>query len=37
MSKAAYEELKAQHNNFEKEKDREILEHDLEAIGIFGL
>jgi P-type E1-E2 ATPase len=37
MSMAAYEELKAQHNNFEKEKDREILEHDLEAIGIFGL
>jgi len=37
MSTDEYENLKAQHNNFEKEADREILEHDLEAIGIFGL
>jgi len=37
MTMAAYEELKAANNDFVAEKDREILETDLEAIGIFGL
>lgn len=32
-----YETLKAGNNDFEKEADRECLETDLEAIGIFGL
>ena len=29
--------MKASNNNFEKEKDREILEQDLIAICVFGL
>ena len=37
MSMAEYEQLQASNNNFEKEGDREILENDLIAIGIFGL
>jgi len=32
-----FENIKASHNNFEKEKDREVLEQDLIAIGVFGL
>jgi len=32
-----YEAIKADNNNFEKESDREVLEQNLEAIGIFGL
>jgi magnesium-transporting ATPase (P-type) len=37
MSLDDYEQLKASNNDFEKEADRECLETDLEAIGIFGL
>jgi len=38
MSMEEYEELKASHNDFEKEADRECLEEGgLEAIGIWGL
>lgn len=37
MSMGDYESLKAANGDFEKEADREILEKDLEAIGIFGL
>jgi magnesium-transporting ATPase (P-type) len=37
MSMDEFQELKARHNNFEKEKDREVLEKDLVAVGIFGL
>jgi Ca2+ transporting ATPase len=37
MSMDAYNAIKAAHNNFEKEKDREVLEQGLVAIGIFGL
>jgi len=32
-----YEELKASNNNFEKEADREVLETDLTAVGIWGI
>jgi len=37
MSMYDYNLLKSSHNDFEKEKDRECLEQDLTAIGIFGL
>jgi len=37
MTWDAYNTLKAANNDFEKEKDRECLEVDLEAIGIWGL
>lgn len=37
MGADKFDGLKRQHNNFEKEADREVLETDLEAIGIFGL
>ena len=37
MSMGDYEALKAANNDFVAEKDREVLETDLEAIGIFGL
>jgi len=37
MSMAEFESLKADNNDFEKEADREILEQDLVAVGIFGL
>lgn len=37
MSMAEYEQLKASNNNFEKEGDRQVLEQDLTAVGIFGL
>jgi hypothetical protein len=32
-----YETLKAQHNGFAKEADREVLENNLTAIGIYAL
>jgi len=32
-----YERLKAQHNDFQNERDREVLEASLTVIGIFGL
>jgi P-type E1-E2 ATPase len=37
MSMDDYNQLKASNNDFEKEADRECLEHDLEAIGIWGI
>lgn len=37
MSMADYEALKQENNGFENESDREVLETDLIAIGIFGL
>jgi len=37
MSMADYEALKASSNDFEKEGDRQVLEKDLTAVGIFGL
>lgn len=37
MSLAEFEQIKADNNDFEKEKDREVLEKDLTAYGIFGL
>jgi len=37
MSMAEYNRIKAANNNFDKEEDKEVLEQDLTAIGIFGL
>lgn len=37
MSMAEFNQIKSQNNDFEKEADREILEQDLTAVGIFGL
>lgn len=37
MSWDDYNRIKEANNDFEKEADREVLEYDLEAIGIFGL
>jgi magnesium-transporting ATPase (P-type) len=37
MSMADFEKLKADNNDFEKESDREVLECNLTAYGIFGL
>lgn len=37
MSMNEFNTLKAENNDFEKETDREILEKDLTAIGVFGL
>lgn len=37
MSMEEFEALKAEHNNFEEESDKDCLETDLTAIGIFGL
>ena len=37
MSMAEFEESKRTHNQFAKESDREILETDLVAVGLFGL
>ena len=37
MSMDQYNSLKAANNDFEKEKDREVLETNLVAIGLFGL
>jgi len=34
---ADYEQLKAENNDFEKDKDKEVLETNLTGIGIFGL
>lgn len=32
-----YERLKAENNDFEKPEDRDCLERELVAVGIFGL
>ena len=32
-----FRQLKAQNNNFELEKDRQVLESELIAIGLFGI
>jgi len=37
MSLAEFNQIKAQHHNFEKDADRFVLEDDLTAIGLFGL
>jgi Ca2+ transporting ATPase len=37
MSMDEFNALKAEHNNFEEEKDKDCLETDLTAVGIFGL
>lgn len=37
MSRQEYEALKSANNDFESEKDRQVLEQDLIAIGIFGI
>jgi len=37
MSMSEYESIKANANNFDKESDKEVLETDLTAVGIFGL
>jgi hypothetical protein len=37
MSMDEYNRIKAENNDFDKEKDREILEQGLTAIGLFGL
>ncbi len=37
MSMAEFEKLRKDHRDFEKEKDRECLECDLVAIGLFGI
>lgn len=37
MSMSDFESIKADNGNFEKESDREVLEQDLVAVGIFGL
>jgi Ca2+-transporting ATPase len=37
MSLDEFNQIKADNNDFEKEEDREILEQNLTAVGIFGL
>ncbi len=37
MSKTEYDLLKAQNNNFEEPKDREVLEAGLCIIAVFGI
>jgi len=37
MSLNEFNRIKHDNNGFEKEADREILEQDLTAVGIFGL
>ena len=37
MSMEEFEKIKTKNNNFEKEADREILETNLIAVGLFGL
>jgi P-type E1-E2 ATPase len=37
MSMSEFASIKAANNNFEKEQDREVLEKELVAVGIFGL
>jgi magnesium-transporting ATPase (P-type) len=32
-----YESIKSSNNDFQKESDKEVLENNLIAIGIFGL
>lgn len=32
-----YEQLKADNNQFEEEKDRDCIEADLVALGLFGI
>jgi len=34
---AEYEAMKAENNDFEKDVDRECLETDLTAVGIWGI
>jgi len=37
MSMDEYERIKSNNNDFEKEDDKEILEDNLVAIGLFGI
>lgn len=37
MEKQLWEDLQAEHNNFSKEEDREIIESDLTFVAAFGL
>jgi len=37
MSLAEFERIKAEHNDFAKDADREVLEQELTAMCIFGL
>lgn len=37
MDEETFEGLKGEHGNFEKPVDREVLETELTAIGIFGI
>lgn len=37
FSEEEYEGIKAEHNNFETEEDREALEAELTAVGIWGI
>lgn len=37
MTMDDYERLKSENNNFEKPEDRDCLEKELVAVGIFGL
>ena len=37
MSMSEYESIKSNNNDFQKESDKEVLENNLTAIGIFGL
>lgn len=37
LSEEEFEQIKSENNNFDKESDREVLETNLTAIGIFGL
>lgn len=37
MTQREFDDLKSKHNNFAKDEDREILEKDLTAVGIWGI
>jgi len=37
LSMKEFERIKRENNDFEKESDREVLEQQLVAVGIFGL
>lgn len=37
MSMSSFEHIKTNNNDFAKEEDRQVLEQDLTAVGIFGL
>jgi len=37
FSEEEYEQIKAENNDFATESDREILEQDLTAVGIWGI